>query len=312
MNCQDFLNEFEERRGLTETAMLHLKNCTGCKKISDAQTRVWQMIETLEKVDVPKDFNFRLKARIAAATPSNFEPRFLPALRYVLPLSLAVLIFAFVVFNGVNFVGNNTSPEVAENNLQPVIEKENAPVNPVITQFDSPNTSESSTNEKLIAGISNPVEQPKGAKLSGDDIKFVAGKSHKRFPIVPRKDNVKNDFKGSRDFGLSSSNINILPKGFGSNKTIETSTATDSTNSFKVEQVLSELGLEIVSENGNRKVKSITQDGLAKRSGIMVGDVIESIDGKKLSNELVRGKTIGVKKINVMRDGAKIEISLRY
>jgi hypothetical protein len=44
----------------------------------------------------------------------------------------------------------------------------------------------------------------------------------------------------------------------------------------------------------------------------MVGDVIESIDGKKLSNELVRGKTIGVKKINVMRDGAKIEISLRY
>ncbi|MFN2391126.1 MAG: PDZ domain-containing protein, partial [Pyrinomonadaceae bacterium] len=167
-------------------------------------------------------------------------------------------------------------------------------------------------NEKIIAGISNPAEQPKEIKSAEGDTKFVAGKSQKRFPIVTRKGNVNDDFKGSRDFGLTSSNINILPKGLGSNKKIEPPIATDNANSLKVEQVLSELGMEIVSENGNRKVKSITQNGTAERSGIMIGDVIESIDGKKLSNEPIRGKTIGIKKINVMRNGAKKEISLHY
>jgi len=308
MNCQDFLNEFEERRALTETAMLHLKDCTGCKKTSDEQTRVWQMIETLEKVGAPKDFNFRLKARIAAAKPSNFEPRLLPAFRYVLPLSLTVLIFAFVVFNGVYFVNDNTAPQVVENNFQPVIEKQDAPVDSPIAQLDAP---ESSTNEKSIEGVSNPSEQPKSAKLSRDGLEFVAGRSPKRSPATTRKESVKDDFKGSRDSASTSSKV-ITPKGINLDKTIETSPISDNANPLTAEQILSELGMEIVSENGNRKVKSVKQNSIAERSKIKVGDVIESIDGKKLTNEPVRGKTIGAKKINVVRNAEKIEILLRY
>ncbi len=98
MNCREFLIVFEERSGLTEAATLHLKDCSGCQKTSREQTLVWQMIEDLPRVDAPKNFDFRVKARIADAKPTNFQPRFFPVLRYVLPLSLAVLILGFFGF----------------------------------------------------------------------------------------------------------------------------------------------------------------------------------------------------------------------
>ena len=173
MNCREFLIEFEERAGLTEAALLHLNDCRGCKKTNAEQTRVWQVIEHLETVDGPKDFDFRLKARIANAKPTDFQPRFLPALRYVLPLSLAVLVFAFVVFNSGYFVGYNSAPQVAEKN-PPTIENLNPSSNSSVSAFNQSNTFESLPDENSIAEVSNPAKQPKNAKMVGADTRFVA------------------------------------------------------------------------------------------------------------------------------------------
>jgi hypothetical protein len=117
MNCRDFLIEFEDRDTLTRAATLHLKDCLGCQKTTAVQTRIWQMIDGLGRVDAPKDFDFRLKAQIAKANANDFKPRFLPALRYVLPLSAIVLVFALVVFNAVFLNDKNIVPQVAENNF---------------------------------------------------------------------------------------------------------------------------------------------------------------------------------------------------
>ncbi len=93
-----------------------LQNNAEDEILSVGDVKIQQMIKNLHRVDAPKDFDFRLKARIANAKSTDFQPRFLPVLRYVLPLSVVVLIFTFVIINGIYFGGNNQT--VAE--VQPI------------------------------------------------------------------------------------------------------------------------------------------------------------------------------------------------
>lgn len=312
MNCRDFLNEFEERAALTETATLHLKNCAGCKKVNDQQTRVWQMIETLPTVDAPKDFDFRLKARIANAKPENFQPRFSPAFRYALPSGLAVFVLAFVAFYNVSFTGNTIGPQMADNFTPPQIEKESAPINFPIEETGAASFPKTAASGDSNTNFSNQTEPPTEVKSSRNGRQFVAVKSEKALPIVKRKDSAKTDFGASRDSASTSARV-IVPKAPNSEKTLKTGSPNlENENLQTAEQILSRLDMEIVSENGNRKVKSMKQNGVAERSGVKVGDVVEAIDGKKLADKTTRGKPNEAKKITVLRDAAKIEISLRH
>jgi hypothetical protein len=65
MNCREFTAEFEERRSaLSQTAQLHLNDCPGCETTSRKQTRVWQMIDGLEKSRGAERFRFSRRAKI--------------------------------------------------------------------------------------------------------------------------------------------------------------------------------------------------------------------------------------------------------
>ena len=116
MNCREYTIEFEERGSLSETAAMHLKICADCEKLSDRQTQIWRMIDGLKPVDAPNDFDFRVKARIAQGKPSDFKaPGFLPILRYVLPLSVVVVLCSLFVFNSAYFSG---ASEIAQKTIE--------------------------------------------------------------------------------------------------------------------------------------------------------------------------------------------------
>ncbi len=154
MNCRDFLTEFEERVRLTEAATLHLNDCPNCKKTSSEQTRVWQMIDVLPRVDAPVNFDFRVKARIANSKSADFQPRFFPALRYVMPLGVIVLLLGIIAFNTNYFSDNNTATQIAEIVPQTPIVQETLP-NSSLTdnQFAAANV-QSFTDEKSVANTS--------------------------------------------------------------------------------------------------------------------------------------------------------------
>ena len=78
MNCIDFQNEFEVQNGLSQSAELHLADCPDCNKFSSQQPKLWEMLHGLGTVEVPKDFDFQLKARIANAQSSNEKAGFFP------------------------------------------------------------------------------------------------------------------------------------------------------------------------------------------------------------------------------------------
>ncbi len=75
---------------------------------------------------------------------------------------------------------------------------------------------------------------------------------------------------------------------------------------------MSELGIETVSKNGRWEVKTVKQNSVGERSSVKVGDLIEAIDGEKLTSEPIRAKTVEGKKLTIMRGAGKIEIFLRY
>lgn len=310
MNCREFIIEFEERGALTEAATLHLKICADCRKTSGEQTLVWQMIDNLARIDAPKNFDFHVKARIAKAHPERFQPTFIPVLRYVLPLSLVILVLGVLAFNSAFFFGGNEVPQIAGVKSQPAIVAENTPI--------------TSASPEQIAKVENSVQTPAAdenkipvdSKGTPSLIKneregqFVAVKSTKNPLPKPRREQPKNNFdNNSRTISSSSSKI-FTPENLNANKTVETSSNVNNQTTI-TEGIWFLLGIEIVKENGNRKVKSITPNSYADRSGVKTGDVIEAVDGVKLSAEPVRTKQIGVKKLTVMRGAEKIEITLK-
>jgi len=307
MNCRDFIIEFEEHRALDNAAQIHLNDCPDCRKATVVQTRIWETIEVFPVIDAPKNFDFRVKARIAAAKPSDFQPKFAPILRYVLPLSAIVLVLGLLASSTTLFFGgNNNSSEVAAIvPPMPVVADVPPSVlsNPVIT--DS-NSARSLPSEPMFAETANLNVRPPNNRR---EVSYVAANSTRKVPAAPLVKTSKNDIGGSR---TSTYSVPPVLTETGSNKTPGISLNSDN-NSVPVskEAIWSLIGVEIVSENGARKVKAVKQSSSAARSGVKIGDVIEAMNGEKLSAQPLSGERIEVKTLTVLRGAERVEISLK-
>ncbi len=310
MNCRDFLNEFEDRNALSDAATLHLNDCADCRKINAVQTRVWRVIEGFEPVDAPNDFDFRVKARIANAKSSDFQPQFFPALRYVLGLSVVGLILAFVVFNGVYSLDDKIVSPIAENDYRMPDSKENLPTD---SSAVAQNTDKFQTFKVEKPIIESPKKlQPENKNESetfADKTEFAADKSIKKRSFELPKNNRKNS-GGSYDSALSSSRP-LTPKNLSGNQSVGVLPNAGNPNPITAGQILSELGIETVLKNGKWEVKTVKQNSVGERSDVKVGDLIEAINGEKLTGEPIRAKTIEGKNLTITRGAEKKEISLR-
>lgn len=310
MNCREFLIEFEERRGdLTEAATLHLKICVECQKTSREQTGVWLMIDNLRSVAAPNDFDFRVKARIAKGKPAqNIQPPLLPALRYVLPIGIVVLLFGLVAFNANYFSGGNSAPQTAAVETPPATE---------IIGNDSSSINSFAGNQVAVANPGSQASAVNSANVSIEsngniqENQFAAVKFPSKPRIIAPQKNVKDETGGgSRDSAFSSAPI-TLPIGIQPDRKIETLPNVGNSNAITDKEFLEFIGIKINSDKGVRKVISIGQNTAAERSGVKVGDVIEAINGEKLSAEPLRVKTIEAKTLTVFRGTEKIEITLK-
>ena len=306
MNCREFTNEFEERKPLTQTATLHLNDCPNCKKMSEQQARVWQMIDALHQVNAPNNFDFRVKARIASARPIDFQPRFLPVLRYVLPLSVIILLFGFITFNTLYFSNGQNEAQTSAVVPPMPLSKGNVSADPATENSSVATTSQPFSGDKLI--VTAPSSNIQTTNINRE-AKFVAVKTPPKPLIKSPLEKTKKVEPGSRDIALTKLAPVLTPIGIP-NQEIEPAPKNNALPVL-VEQMGQFLGFEIVAENGNCKVKSVRQDSLAARSGIKAGDIIEELDGKKLSDESLRAKTLQVKTLTLMRGSEKIEVTLQ-
>ena len=105
MNCRNIRREIEEAGSgnfLSAAALSHLEICAACQTLSKQQTKLQAIVAGLGTVEAPGDFDFRLRARLAAEKSGN--ARSLPlttfsfGLRSATVAALLLLIGSALVF----------------------------------------------------------------------------------------------------------------------------------------------------------------------------------------------------------------------
>ncbi len=65
--CRVEIEELDESRALSRSAGAHLESCAGCRAFQAERDTLSRLVGSLEAVAAPADFDFRLRARLAAA-----------------------------------------------------------------------------------------------------------------------------------------------------------------------------------------------------------------------------------------------------
>ena len=273
----------------------HSKNETETLSADDERLR--EMCRTLKKVEAPKDFDFKLKARIANANPTDFEPRFGFAFRYALPALFLIFVFALLAYNG-GFLSSNDKPAVADGSINPA-----NPALPQNTTVSSLSTPEPNPNANAAVLPANS-EMPKV-------IETAVNVTKPKRSDIEKKSKLKNDgFNGSALKSFKPAPV-FQPKEFEQKPILQNIQPDEKANPISVKDVLSINGINADFENGKWKVKSVTANSVGENSGLKANDVIESIDEQPLSAETSFNKAVNGKTVTVTRNGEKLQIKLR-
>jgi hypothetical protein len=116
MNCQVVRTKIEEAeldQYPGEEAAAHLSACEPCSEFQRERVALRQLVGSLGMVNAPADFDFRLRARLAASKESRRRGlfRFLPAPSapaIALAASFALLVAAGIIFKQVQFNGHGS------------------------------------------------------------------------------------------------------------------------------------------------------------------------------------------------------------
>lgn len=263
------------------------------ENLSAGEQQISRLLGTLEKVSAPKDFDFRLKARISSAKDGSSPTSVWKTLRYALPLTATLVIAVFVMIQGGLFSPTEIQPTIAENPKSEIpVNAQNPPSNNLITQ-----TANSTVDEKPLDSF---VNEPKPADFI--TVKNPVGKQNKNKPEIIQKD----DPPSSKDFTVRPSNVQIMPEGIPAN-TPSANKEFNTDISIPAQEILNMLGVETESAGNKLRVKSVKENSLAGRSGVQTGDIVEAIDEQRLDEKNLSPKFKGGKKITVSRDN-KIQI----
>lgn len=77
LNCRNIKREIEEKGSadlLDAGAISHLEACSTCEELVRKQTNLQEILASLDTVEAPADFDFRLRARLAAEKPGTALP----------------------------------------------------------------------------------------------------------------------------------------------------------------------------------------------------------------------------------------------
>jgi hypothetical protein len=249
--------------------------------LSADEEKIRELCGSLKKVEAPKDFDFKLKARIASSKAGDFQTRFGFAFRYALPALALILAIGLLAYNGGLWSSKN-NVTMAENSTP----NPPAPTNAAASNFTPAEKKEAPNQD--VAVLPSNQNSPKVPDREMAVVKPTFEKT--------RRKTEENPGGGSKPaIGFTAPPVIQL-------KNIE---------QIPVKDILSMMGINAAFENGKWIVKSLNTNGIGENSGVKENDVIETIDDKPLPAETIYGKTISVKSLTVTRNGGKSQIKLR-
>lgn len=256
---------------------------------SDEQM-IAQILGDLRRVEAPSDFEFRLKARIANAKPSESRPASLfPVLKYAVPLALLLFVTAGVILNstynrpvdnGAVAAIDAPAPE-PEKQVSTEAEPAGNSLNSILADGRDQGTAE---RPKTPAVPGGPVRNPEvatGPRSEGPRVRIFTG-GNDRLPRVPKE-------------------FTVTP-----NPSL-TNTNQASAKSDDVRQALSSIGVAVELEGGAWQVRSVGP-GRGSELGVRPGDRVEAIDGQRINADTAFRDGFRLTTMTVRRDGVELEL----
>lgn len=192
-NCKTVRAEIDEARGgawLSRDSQSHVGACAGCLEFMEEREKLRSLVGTLERVEAPGDFEFRLRARMAAAKeakPSRFF-LFRPA------PGLATLALAATIVGSI-YYSNATAPTAVQpSSHQPSVAQTAAPA----TTRDA---NEAVKVKEEVKAVAPSVEVERSAGVR------PLRKDRRRSAAPSRMDVAKAREEGALDFGFKTSPV---------------------------------------------------------------------------------------------------------
>ncbi len=234
------------------------------------------LLRTLPRVEAPGDFDFGVKGKIASAK-SKPSTSFLPFLKVAAPLSLLLLVAAFVLFYGI-LPGDTAVGTVAE--IPAPIDQQTA------------SKAEPATEQQRATPVSTPQVDDRSTKRVAV---AIPNQTKRAVPVRqsnrPQPNSVREG--GSIDSALRPARIIPAPA------------------DVPVREILEKIGMKAEFVDGGWKVRSTTGNSIAERSGVRSDDVIEAIDGRPLTEATALKGGVEGKSLNVRRDGKQVKLDLK-
>jgi hypothetical protein len=256
--------------------------------ISAEEPAVTALLRALPHVEATKDFDFKLKARIARRKERPGYAGYVRVLGIAVPVLVALIIVSVFLLRQ-----PGGGEEISRQQGVPGQETPTARSLPAVP--DAPAEERTDVTKQEIPTV--PVANHSPAAIPAPE---RAGQ--KRDTTLPQ-----GTMGGSFDTAISPSNT-ILPRGFGGNTVVKRIDPDSTRAKIDVGQFLKFIGIDAARDTAGWTVTDVAADSISESSGVKKGDVIELLDNRRLADTLeIKGS---IRKLVVNRGGTKVEITL--
>lgn len=261
------------------------------------------MCANLKRVSAPKNFDMRVKARIAAHQPQPFRSPFFGFLKVAAPLALLMVVLGVVVSMNINSGNQMASSQVTASYTETAKLQENLPkqdeiVPPSVARNSGPNANAE-------------IETPRTANVNMDQaLASRDNSSLSRIFGTQKTDPMNSNVVSSRDSASTTPRVIKSPVFNQLNPNVQTPSENNKADMTNIISFLKFYGIIAISSGNSLKVQSIVSGSQAERSDILPNDIIEAINDVNL-NEI---KTIHINngtKLIVVREGNRTEKRLK-
>ena len=225
--CNQVQFEIDEKNldeSLSAEAMEHLRSCSECREFQGKETKLRQIVGSLETVNAPADFDFRLRARLASertvASYLSMSPVRVWRMRSAAVAAMLVIFAATVYMIRQNQPVQPTSPDQTAR-----ANKEAKPAKPAESPTMPPEAVVSKAGTESIPGVKKPVQRHQfmaegkrpTATVDSDNTTAPVVSIQQSFPL----DVSQPSFKVSLDDGRGTSRtISVPAVSFGSRRVL--------------------------------------------------------------------------------------------
>lgn len=257
------------------------------------------LLGSLPRVEAPNDFDFRVKARIAAGRPARVS-WFPNVARVAVPLGLVLSVGGYFGYRSVYQPASADVAAVANTQANSFVQRQ-------------PSIDVSTTNSPSTLST-DPINAEKMlTKPQSVDEKVVASVSNSQIRTPnPSSSSVSDDRRGGSFDITQNDSKKVYPKGVDPRRRVlVTPREFQQPGAISAKDVLTLFGADVVYSESGWRVAAVKVDSSAQKAGLKSGDVVEAINDLPLNEKTSFKGQFSGKSMRLKRDGSTVLVDLK-